>query len=248
MLAKAGRDEACLVCGAQWPGREADRGRLHRAGLTPSRLHNNCSGKHAGFVCFAVHAGVDPAGYGDVDHPVQREIAAVIGDVSGVDTAAAPRGQDGCSIPTWALPLAGMATGFARLVTGDGLSRSRAAAGRLLIEAAIAEPFMIAGTERFCTDFIGTCDGEVYVKTGAEGVFCATIPALGLGIAVKCADGAARAAEVVTANVVTRLLGRTGDPVFDRFVRPRIRDWNGSIVGEIRANVVTLDGLVPPGR
>ncbi len=248
MLAKVGRDETCLVCGAQWPGREADRGRLHRAGLTPSRLHNNCSGKHAGFVCFAVRAGIDPAGYGDADHPVQRVIAATIGDVTGVDMAQAPRGQDGCSIPTWALPLGAMATGFARLAAGDGLTRSRAAAGRLLIEAAIAEPFMIAGTERFCTDFIRACDGEVYVKTGAEGVFCATIPALGLGIAVKCADGAARAAEVVTANVVTRLLGRTAEPVFDRFRRPRIRDWNGTVVGEIRADDEALGGLVPPGR
>ncbi|MDK9697335.1 MAG: asparaginase, partial [Siculibacillus sp.] len=215
MLAKVGRDETCLVCGAQWPGREDDRGRLHRAGRQPTRLHNNCSGKHAGFVCFAVHAGIDPAGYGEVAHPVQREIAAAIGDVTGVDMARAPRGRDGCSIPTWALPLSAMATGFARLATGEGLAPGRAAAGRLLIEAAIAEPFMIAGTGRFCTDFIGACGGDVYVKTGAEGVFCAALPALGLGVAVKCSDGAARAAEVVTATVVTRLIGRTDDPVFE---------------------------------
>ena len=248
MLALVGRDETCLVCGAQWPGREDDRGRLHRAGLGPTRLHNNCSGKHAGFVCFAVHAGIDPAGYGDVDHPVQREIAATLADVTGADVARAPRGQDGCSIPTWAIPLKAMATGFARLATGETLSRHRAAAGRLLIEAAIAEPFMIAGTGRFCTDFIGACGGEVYVKTGAEGVFCAALPALGLGVAVKCADGAARAAEVITAAAVTRLLGRAEDPVFERFLTPTIRDWNGATVGGIRLAAGSLDGLVPPAR
>jgi L-asparaginase II len=181
MLAKVGRDETCLVCGAHWPGREDDRGRLHRAGLRPTRLHNNCSGKHAGFVCFAVHAGIDPAGYGDVDHPVQREIAAAIEDVTGTDMARAPRGRDGCSIPTWGLPLSGMARGFARMATGIGLAPQRAAAARRLIDAAIAEPFMIAGTDRFCTDFIGACGGAVYVKTGAEGVFCAAVPALGWG-------------------------------------------------------------------
>lgn len=247
MLARVGRDETCLVCGAQWPGREDDRGRLHRDGRTPTRLHNNCSGKHAGFVCFAVHAGIDPAGYGDVDHPVQREIAAAIGDVTGVDMAAAPRGRDGCSIPTWGLPVAAMARGFARMASGSGLATNRAAAARLLIEAAIAEPFMIAGTGRFCTDFIGACGGEVYVKTGAEGVFCAAIPALGLGIAVKCDDGATRAAEVVTAEVVTRLLGRAEDPAFDRFRRPVIRDWNGVDVGEVRASDGWLDGLPARG-
>lgn len=234
LLDRVGRDETCLVCGAQWPGREDDRGRLHRAGLRPSRLHNNCSGKHAGFVCFAVHAGLDPAGYGDLDHPVQREIAAAIADVTGVDLDRAPVGHDGCSIPTWALPLDAVACGFARLATGEGLAPQRAAAGRLLIEAAIAHPFMIAGTNRFCTDFIGACGGEVYVKTGAEGVFAAALPGLGLGLAVKCDDGAARAAEVVTATVVARLLGRTDDPALARFLRPEIRDWNGATVGELR--------------
>jgi len=243
MLAKVGRDETCLVCGAQWPGREDDRGRLHRAGATPTRLHNNCSGKHAGFVCFAVHAGIDPAGYGAVDHPVQREIAAAIADVTGTDLATAPRGQDGCSIPTWGLPLAAMARGFARLATGEGLAPIRAAAARLLIEAAIAEPFMIAGTGRFCTDFIAACGGEVYVKTGAEGVFCAALPALGLGVAVKCDDGAARAAEVITATVVARLLGRSDDPAFERFLRPAIRDWNGAPVGEIRTAAGWIEAL-----
>lgn len=235
LLARVGRDEICLVCGAQWPGREDDRGRLHRAGLRPTRLHNNCSGKHAGFVCFAVHAGLDPAGYGDLDHPVQREIAAAIADVTGVDIDRAPVGRDGCSIPTWALPLDAVARGFARLATGEGLAPLRAAAGRLLIEAAIAEPFMIAGTDRFCTDFIGVCGGAVYVKTGAEGVFCAALPGLGLGVAVKCDDGAARAAEVVTATVVAHLLGRTDDPSLERFRRPAIRNWNGETVGGLRA-------------
>lgn len=243
MLAKVGRDETCLVCGAHWPGREDDRGRLHRAGRLPSRLHNNCSGKHAGFVCFAVHAGIDPAGYGDVDHPVQREIAAAIADVTGTDMDKAPRGQDGCSIPTWGLPLSGMARGFARMATGVGLAPLRAGAARRLIDAAIAEPFMIAGTERFCTDFIGACAGAVYVKTGAEGVFCAALPALGLGVAVKCDDGAARAAEVVTAALVTRLLGRADDDAFARFLRPAIRDWNGATVGGLRVADGWLDRL-----
>lgn len=235
MLAKVGRDETCLECGPHWPAREDDRGRLHIAGRLPSRLHNNCSGKHAGFVCFACNNGIDPAGYVGIDHPVQREIAAALQDVTGVDIAAAPRGTDGCSIPTWALPLSAMAYGFARLTTGTGLAPVRAAAARRLLAAAMAEPFMIAGTERFCTDFITALDGSLYVKTGAEGVFCAALPALGLGLAVKCDDGAGRAAEVVTATVVAKLIGRLDDPALARFQRPQIRDWNGTVVGGLRA-------------
>jgi L-asparaginase II len=102
---------------------------------------------------------------------------------------------------------------------------------------------MIAGTDRFCTDFIRACGGEVYVKTGAEGVFAAALPALGLGVAVKCDDGAARAAEVVTATVVSRLLGRPDDPAFARFLAPVIRDWNGVEVGGLRAAAGWADAI-----
>jgi L-asparaginase II len=233
MLARVGRDETCLVCGRQWPIREEERGRLWREGREPTRLHNNCSGKHAGFVCFAVHAGIDPAGYGDPAHPVQREIAAALGDVTGVDIGRAPRGGDGCSIPTWALPVEAMAKGFARLVSGVGVAPSRAKAARRLIDAAIAEPGMVAGTGRFCTEFMTAIGGDAYVKTGAEGVFCAALPGLGLGIALKCEDGAGRAAEVLTAHLVAGLLGRRDDPALARFLAPPIVDWNGTRVGEI---------------
>lgn len=234
MLAKAGREESCLVCGAQWPEREADRGRLHRADARPSRLHNNCSGKHAGFVCFAVHAGIDPAGYGEPEHPVQREIASALADVTGVDIDAAPRGRDGCSIPTWALPLGAIARGMARLGTGEGLAPSRAAAARRLIAAAMAHPFMVAGTHRLCTDLMEALDRSVYVKTGAEGVYTAWLPSLGLGVALKAEDGATRAAQVAVANVVARLTGRVEDPALARFLAPTISDWNKVEVGGVR--------------
>ena len=246
MLARVGRDETCLACGPQWPERESDRGRLQRADARPTRLHNNCSGKHAGFVCFACHAGLDPAGYEAPDHPVQREIAAALSDVAGVDLAAAPMGRDGCSIPTWALPLAAVAGAMARLGTGEGLAPTRAAAARRLLDAARAEPFMIAGTNRFCTDFAEAIDRTAYVKTGAEGVFAAILPSLGLGVAVKAEDGAARAAQVAVGEVVACLLGRADDPALARFLRPVLKDWNGVEVGGLRLAAGALAGLAPP--
>lgn len=235
MLARVGRDETCLACGPHWPNREEDRGRLHRDGLRPSRLHNNCSGKHAGFVCAACHQGLDPAGYERLDHPLHRQIAAALADVVGVDLDRAPQGIDGCSIPTWAFPLEALARGFARLTTGVGLAPARAAAARRLLEAARAEPFMIAGTDRVCTGLIEAFAGRIYVKVGAEGVYVASLPEVGLALALKCADGAARAAEVAVATAVARLTGRIDDPALARYLRPEIRDWNGALVGEIAA-------------
>ncbi len=234
MLARAGRDENCLVCGAQWPEREVDRGRLHVAGIKPGRLHNNCSGKHAGFVCFAVHAGLDPTDYGEPDHPVQREVAAALTDVTGFDVSRAPRGRDGCSIPTWAVPLDAIARGMARLGSGEGLAPRRAAAAKRLISAALDHPFMVAGTHRLCTDLMEALNRTAYVKTGAEGVYTAWLPGLELGVALKAEDGASRAAQVAIANVVAHLLGRTDDPPLGHLLTQSIRDWNRVEVGRVR--------------
>ena len=247
MLERAGRDEGCLVCGAQWPEREADRGRLHVAGAKPSRLHNNCSGKHAGFVCFAVHTGIDPAGYGEPEHPVQREVAAALTDVTGFDVSRAPRGRDGCSIPTWAMPLDAIARGMARLGSGEGLSPLRAAAAQRLISAALDHPFMVAGTHRLCTDLMEALGRAAYVKTGAEGVYTAWLPGLGLGVALKAEDGASRAAQVAVANVVAHFLGRTGDPSLDHFVGQTIFDWNKVEVGRVRLAPESARGLAAIG-
>lgn len=238
MLARAGRTEADLECGAQWPQRQDDAGRLHRQGLKPGALHNNCSGKHAGFVCFACHEGIDPKGYVEIDHPVQQAAKAALEDVFGATLTADVCGIDGCSIPTWAIPLDRLATGMAKLATGRGLGPERARAARRILDAAMAEPFMVAGTNRFCTGFMTALAGRVYAKTGAEGVFCAAVPELGVGIAVKIDDGAARAAEVVLAEVVARLLGAEGVNKADLapYREPVLTNWNRLTVGRLNVS------------
>ena len=120
-------------------------------------------------------------GYVEPDHPVQREITATLADMTGARLDESVRGVDGCSIPTYAIPLDRLALGFARFITGEGLSPGRAAAARRLAAACMAEPWMVAGTGRFCTDGDDAASAaEVFVKTGAEGVFCAAFPETGL--------------------------------------------------------------------
>jgi len=235
MLAKAGHDERSLECGAQWPRRQEDIGAILVVGASaPSQLHNNCSGKHAGFICLACHIGADPAGYIGPEHAVQRDVTAALADVTGTALSAATMAIDGCSAPTHRMPLRSLAHGFAKLATGAGLAPMRAAAARRLFAAVIAHPQMVAGTDRFCTRFMTALRPRVFVKTGAEGVFCGAIPELGLGIAVKCDDGAARAAEVAMAATVARLLGRADDPALAPFVAPAIVNFNGITVGGLR--------------
>lgn len=236
MLGKAGRDMHCLECGAHWPSREPVLRALAASGGEASALHNNCSGKHAGFICLAVHEGDDPKGYIQPDHPVMRRVSAALGEMTGFDLAKTACGTDGCSIPTFAIPLRNLAIGFARFGTGQGLAPDRAKAAARIRAAVAAAPFFVAGTDRFDTDVMGALGARAFTKTGAEGVYCAALPEAGLGIALKIDDGAGRGAEVVMANLIARFLPLSdaeAGVVAARLDR-QITNWNGIETGRMR--------------
>ena len=237
MLAKAGLDAASLACGAHWPlGEDASRA-LSRAGQAPSPLHNNCSGKHAGFLCLACASGWETRGYEQAAHPVQRAAKAAIEDVTGAALGENVCATDGCSIPTYAVPLRALALGFARLATGAGLAPNRAAAARRIFAAVAAYPAMVAGEGRFDTEVMRLFGPRVFFKTGAEGVYCGALPELGLGFAVKADDGAPRAAQIMIAALIARMLpgGEAERARLALFAAPILRNWNGIEVGALRA-------------
>lgn len=236
MLARAGRDGETLECGAHWSFDQATLIHQARTLGKPTALHNNCSGKHAGFVCACCHQGIEPTGYVTYEHELQRQIRAAMEDVTGSLLGADNCGVDGCSIPTYAVPLKGLAQGFAKLATGTGLAPERAKAGRRLVEACMAEPWYVAGTKRACTRLMETAPGRIFVKTGAEGVFCAAIPELGLGIALKCEDGTTRAAEAMIGAVLARFFREDEEvhALLTGFAKHSMRNWNGMHVGDVR--------------
>ena len=245
MLAKAGVDADALECGAHWPYHDGSIKALAAAGLQPSALHNNCSGKHSGFVCLGcmMAEGDDRRaflkGYVKPEHPVMREVTAALQAATGYDLAHTAMGTDGCSIPTFAIPLRHIAHAFARVATGVGLSDGHARAAKRLRAAVAAAPYFVAGTGRFDTRLMERLGARVFCKVGAEGVHCAALPELGLGVAVKMDDGNnSRACEVVLAALVERLL-----PLCDAdagFVRGlsdlQLKNWNGIEVGRLRAS------------
>jgi len=243
MLAKAGLDASALECGAHWPGLDTATRALAASGGTPSALHNNCSGKHAGFACLAcaLSGGADLrsffSDYVQPGHAVMREVSAALQAATGFDLSQAARGTDGCSIPTFAIPLRQLANGFARVATGVGLSNDHARAARRLREAVAREPFMVSGSGRFDTRVMERLRERAFVKVGAEGVYCAALPERGLGVAIKMDDGNnARAAEVVMAAVIEAMVSLgDDDAVFMRSLsEPVLRNWNGIEVGGLR--------------
>jgi L-asparaginase II len=245
MLTACGCNAADLECGTHLPIDRTSAEALIRAGVLPSALHNNCSGKHAGFVSVACHLGVPVEGYVGAGHPVQREVTAVLESMTGISLGPESRGIDGCSIPAYAIPLDRLAQAFARLVTGERLTPLRATAARRLVDACNAEPFMVAGTGRFDTEAMALFGPRLFVKGGAEGAYCAAFPELGLGVAVKCDDGAGRAAEVAVAAVVEAYLRPSEDENLrfaDRVVAP-VFSRAGKEVGEIRPVAGLIDAL-----
>jgi L-asparaginase II len=224
MLAKAGLAVDVLECGTHWPSNELAARALAASGQAPCPLHNNCSGKHSGFACLgALMAGdADRArgllrGYVEPEHPVMREISASLESATATRLSDAPRATDGCSIPTFGIPLRALAHAFA---------------------AVAAAPLMVAGTGRLDTRLMEHFRARVFCKVGAEGVYCATLPELGLGIALKMDDGnTARAAEVAIAALVEALLPL--DDADRAFVAPlrdvTLTNWNGRVVGRLAA-------------
>lgn len=236
MLDKAGLNGTALECGAHWPSSQDAMVGLARSGKTPSALHNNCSGKHSAFLCTCRHCGFGHNGYVGAGHPFQELVRQTMQEVTGAAHGADNRGTDGCSIPTYAVPLTSLALGFARMTTGKGLGKGRAAAAKRLMSACMAEPFYVAGTGRACTRLMEAAPGRVFVKTGAEGVFCAAVEELGLGIAIKCDDGAGRAAEVVVSEILALLL-RTDEELSAKLsglARPQLQNWRGTVVGRLQ--------------
>lgn len=230
MLSKSGNAEDQYECGAHWPIEINAHHAVVRAGGEALQVHNNCSGKHAGMLALAKQLGADAKDYVKHDHPVQRAIAKAMGAICDCDLGRQPWGIDGCSVPTWAIPVRNLALGFARLAAPDH------AAGQRIIAAVRANPFMVAGTGRFDTELMLAVP-RVFVKTGAEGVYCGSVPHAGLGIALKCDDGAGRAAEVAMASILAKLDVWTAEEkqTLVRFAHHDLANWRKIGVGEVRA-------------
>jgi len=228
LLAKAGNSEADYECGAHWPIDLESHAAAARTAAKPLAVHNNCSGKHAGMLALSRQLGAAPSGYVRTDHPVQRMIAHTMGEICDCDLGRQPVGIDGCSVPTWAMPLHAMALGFARLADR--------AAGKRIIEAVRGNPFMVAGSNRYDTDLMRAVP-RLFVKGGAEGVHCGVVAHAGIGIAVKCDDGTGRAGEVIFARVAAQIDVWIAEEkaALGKFARHDLKNWRGLTVGEVKS-------------
>ena len=200
-LAGLGLSDDDLRCGGHIPRDEEQMKCIVCGTGHPDQVHNNCSGKHAGFLTLTKHLGAGPE-YIEPDHPVQKAVKDAFEDVTGEATPGFA--IDGCSAPNFATSLHGMARAMAWFATvGEESARGRAA--RRLREAMVKHPELVAGEGRSCTELMRAMEGRVALKTGAEGYFIAILPEQGLGVALKMMDGQTRGAETAIASILVEL-------------------------------------------
>jgi L-asparaginase II len=232
-LARIGCVEQDLACGAHPSRYEPVAEDMIRRGETPTRIHNNCSGKHSGFLSVARHWDIATHGYEKHDHPVQRAIAKALAELTGIESEF-PWGIDGCAAPNFAVPLDAQARAFASFASPDALPAERAGACRRIVRAMMAHPELVSGTGRSCAILMRSANGRAAVKIGAEGFYAGMLPELGLGIVLKIDDGTSRAAETAMAAILDKL-GVLGDDKEAReILRAPIINTRNEITGERR--------------
>jgi len=214
-----------LRCGPQDPPDTEASHALIRADASPCQYHNNCSGKHSGFLTLNQHLGAGPD-YVEPDHPVQIAVRAAFEDVTGAESPG--YGIDGCSAPNFQTTVHGLARAMSWFATASDRSDGQSKAATALVEAMMKHPELVAGEGRACTRLMRLMRGRVAVKTGAEGVFIAILPKRRLGIALKIADGATRASE----SAITALLVALGeldamDPEVQALMTPDLLNRRG---------------------
>jgi L-asparaginase II len=238
-LAGIGLAEPDLRCGVHSPNDAQTRHGLRARGAAPDQFHNNCSGKHCGFLTANRHLG-GGSEYLDPEHPVQQAVRLATEEVTGETVSGFA--IDGCSAPNFAVSLKGLATAMARFATaGTSFTGARAGAARRLVEAMAAHPVLVAGEGRACTGLIRACAGRAVVKTGAAGVFIAIVAGRGLGIALKIDDGNARGSEAAIAALLARHGAlESGDPIFTALADTPILNCRGFVHGHLRAADVLI--------
>lgn len=226
-MEKSGLSEDYLQNGPHPPFHGPSAVRLARSGEPPSAIHGNCSGKHAGMLALCAHEGWGLRDYREPGHPAQRRILAAVAEICGLGTDGILLGGDGCGVPSFAMPLRALATGFARLVGGGRISADLENACRRIRGAMRANPYLVAGTGRFDTGLMQ--DTDLVAKGGAEGVFACGSPE-GWGLALKISDGAGRAVRPAALSA----LARRGKLVAGE-TETALHDLHGEAVGEVFA-------------
>lgn len=236
ILAKARVTDAALACGPHLPMHEKTAADLVAAGQVPGRIHNNCSGKHAGMLAHCVQQRWVTNGYHRPTHPMQQRVISTLARWMRINADDMSQGIDGCGLPTFAIALDAVAEGCAKFsaAAADG-----DAAPSTIFNAMVNHPEFVAGTDRLDTVLMRVAGKRLFAKVGAEGFYCAGIPSLRIGVALKVEDGAKRAAEPALLAVLRHIDAIGADELgrLSKYATPEILNTRNEVVGYLRTQI-----------
>lgn len=232
---KLGVEKNDITCGIREPYGLKEKFELYGTGKKPTQWHNNCSGKHLANIAACKVMGWPIEGYSDFEHPVQQDILETICEFSSYPKEKIHIGVDGCGVPVFGVPLKNMALAYARIFDTSVLNGKYKEEQKLLYDAIIKHPDMVAGEDRLDTELIRETSGDHFGKMGADGVFCIHVHSKGLGIAIKVQDGGVRAVDPVVVEALKQL-GTLSDEIIEKLKEyhyPPVQTWSGTRVGFI---------------
>lgn len=237
LMDKIGVVDEALECGIAEPVNKDVLKELFSAGLSITKLHCNCSGKHLGFIAASKVMGYPLEGYHRPDHPMQKSVRKVVAEFSGAQPDLIINGIDGCSVPVYAIPLKNMAISYANLCNPGFKGGKYNKSQNYVTSAMTMYPEMIAGKGRIDTELMKRCGSRVIGKIGAEGVYCAGILGKGMGVALKIEDGSFRAVGPAIMDLLLQLGVITENEAenMKEFWNPPILNNKGEVTGEIRS-------------
>ena len=229
-----------LENGPDMPLNEQAKHALLRNKVAPTRAHQNCSGKHTGMLTLARHMNVATQGYSDYQHPTQQAWIQTLSELVEIDISRMEWERDGCGMPAVCMPMERLAYGCALFANPEKITSSRQDAMRKIIKSIQQHPYMIAGTDRCCSEVIERTKGKVVVKTGAEAVYAGIIPSLGLGLVLKIDDGNSRGSEVALGAVLSKLgvLDQIAQEKLGKYFQPEIYNSQNWLTGRIMPSKV----------
>ncbi len=232
-LAKAGLDEGYLQCGVHYPLYEPEADRMKAEGIEPRQIHCNCSGKHTGMLVTAAALGEELDSYYKPEHPVQRRIRAMVGQVCQYAPEKIILGTDGCGVPVHALPLRAFAHGIARMADPACLGGKLGEEAARITAAMAQYPEIMSGTGRIDAQLMRKYPDRLFCKSGADGYYIVGDKQEGIGVAVKIDSGVGQARNAVVTEVL-RQLGIISEQDLEEFAAvhtPTARNHKNEDVG-----------------
>jgi len=245
ILKKIGLDKNMLKCGAQYPTLTEDRNALIKSDIHPDDTHNNCSGKHAGFLAYCVFYGLDIDSYIQPHHPLQIAIKKITAEMHEHPEEQLDTAMDGCSAPIFSIPVYNQAVGYKNLTTPEKFSPGRVKSCKTIIEAVTTYPFMIGGHKRYCTEMMKICGSRIFGKTGADGIYSIGFINEQIGCCIKIDDGLMGPQYSVAQEVIekTNIFQKDQLSPLYHYIESPIINWNKFTTGIQKINEEAFDGV-----